>query len=221
MEYPAVMLTLYGHPSSPYSTGVRLFLEELNLNYTFVSISLESGENFHSAYTQLNPLKRVPCFTWGDFKLAESRAILRYLAARQEAYSWYPLNLEARALVDQWMDYVSIHIAIPLTALVWERHWRLKLGQRANPYAENLALSRLQRELPILEQHLESQLYLCGSELTLADLCLFPAASYHKKAHLSWDSFPAVQNWLARLEQRSAWQRCLAKKSDFLLRSKN
>ena len=69
------------------------------------------GEMMTEDYKEVNPAKQVPTLTEGDFKLAESHAILRYLHQINECPDhWYPANAKKRALVDQYLDWHHSHL---------------------------------------------------------------------------------------------------------------
>lgn len=58
-------------------------------------------------FAKINPNKKVPAILHGDLNLAESHAILRYLARTFNApEQWYPRNdLKKAAKIDEYLDY--------------------------------------------------------------------------------------------------------------------
>ena len=67
------------------------------------------GAGFSSTQTPeflaLNPNALVPVIKDGDFVLWESNTIIRYLVSRYDHAHLYPPEPQARARVDQWMDW--------------------------------------------------------------------------------------------------------------------
>ena len=62
----------------------------------------------------MTPRGKVPVIDDDGFVLFErNNAIIRYLAAKRE-WPLYPGGAKQRALVDQWADFVSDHIASAL-----------------------------------------------------------------------------------------------------------
>jgi len=59
-----------------------------------------------------NPNGKVPVMDDGGFVLWESNAICRYLAGRQKRRSLLPEDAEARALVEQWMDWQATDLNV-------------------------------------------------------------------------------------------------------------
>jgi maleylacetoacetate isomerase len=75
------MLKLYSFWRSSASYRVRIALNLKGLKYEYVPVSLvkDGGEQNAPAYRALNPQGRVPLLVDGDFRLAQSLAILDYL----------------------------------------------------------------------------------------------------------------------------------------------
>lgn len=59
------------------------------------------------AYLKINPRGQVPFIKHGEFGLAESNAILKYLCDANESIpdTFWPTNLQERARVDQFLEY--------------------------------------------------------------------------------------------------------------------
>ena len=53
----------------------------------------------------MNPTSRIPTIEDGGFTLWESHAIVRYLARKHGAGSWWPDDPRTLAVADQWMDW--------------------------------------------------------------------------------------------------------------------
>lgn len=56
-------------------------------------------------FLALNPNAMIPVIQDGDFTLWESNSIIRYLANRYGATAFYPDDAQARARIDQWIDW--------------------------------------------------------------------------------------------------------------------
>src|SRR6266436_5446897 len=73
-------LTLYDFPTSGNARKVRLLLAELGLEFEHVLVPRARPRP--DWYLEVNPFGGVPAIRDGDLVLAESQAILRYLAGR-------------------------------------------------------------------------------------------------------------------------------------------
>src|SRR5262249_39434058 len=99
-------LKLYMHPVSTVSRPVSLFVAEKNLPVEMQVVDLMKGEHMGPDYSSKNPSKQVPLLEEGDWRIPESSAILKYLAARFDCPE-YPKDLKQRAQVDAAMDWTN------------------------------------------------------------------------------------------------------------------
>jgi len=97
-----VALTLYDFPTSGNARKVRLLLAELSLEFEHVPVPRARPRP--DWYLELNPFGGVPAIRDGALVLAESQAILRYLATREGRDDLYPVDPATRARVDWALD---------------------------------------------------------------------------------------------------------------------
>src|SRR5437868_15521542 len=109
-------ITLYDAPISGNSYKVRLLLSQLDLPYKRVIIDLLKGEARSESFKKLNPFYRVPFLTDGDFGLAESGAILLYLARGSR---YLPDDPRAQALVTQWLFFEQNQLEASIAVSRW------------------------------------------------------------------------------------------------------
>lgn len=114
-------LVLFDNPVSSNALKVRFALEELGLRYERREVPLTRPRP--AEYLALNPLGGVPGLLDGDVFVAESHAILRYLAAREGRDDLLPADRRERARVDEFLD----RFATGLRAAFF-RHERAVLG---------------------------------------------------------------------------------------------
>ena len=75
------MIKLYSAWRSSAAYRVRIALALKGVPYEYVPVNLVKGENRGAAYLALNPQGRVPLLVDGEFRLAQSMAMLDYLEA--------------------------------------------------------------------------------------------------------------------------------------------
>ena len=199
------MIHFFHHPLSPYSRKVFFLLEESPIAYDLQVVSLERREQRSAAYLAVNPSGRVPAIRDGEFSLGESNAILRYLVRRFRLDQFYPVGLHEQAMVDMWWEFCSVHINRPLIDLAWNRLMATRFGGQPDLGAITKAEKNLTRDLPVLEQHLLGRNFMCGPEISLADINLMPFASYARNV-LPMRNFPAFDSWISRVGARSSWK---------------
>jgi glutathione S-transferase len=202
------MIKLYGHPGAPKAVKIEVLLEESGAPYVFRVIDLVRGENRQPAFLAINPAGRVPVIDDDGFILAESNAILRYLAARLEMESWYPNDLRSRALVDQWIDQVSFHVNNVVHPLYLNRYLYPLLGMPVDTAALAAAEKAVPGALAVVEARLEATgAFLCGPHPTIADLVLTEFLSEAESFGLDLKPYSNIVRWLGAMTSRPAWER--------------
>ena len=101
----AHVLKLYRHPLSVHCHRVETLLSMLELPYERVEVDLLKGEQRLPAFRDKNRLGQVPVLEDGDITLADTNAILVYLALRYDVTgTWLPREPLAAARVQRWLS---------------------------------------------------------------------------------------------------------------------
>jgi glutathione S-transferase len=209
------MLKIYGADLSPPSNKVRFVANELGLDYEYISMNLVSGENHSERHLKLHPGGKVPVIDDDGFVLFESNAIIRYLAAKCES-PLYPPGAKQRALVDQWADFVSHHIATAVSRVLVNRVFAPFLNQEVDERSLADGLSFLERFLPVVDAPLETRRYLAGGELTLADFNLLSALDPAEVAQVGLSGYMNITRWRQDLMGRDFYTKCHKSYGDVL-----
>jgi glutathione S-transferase len=173
-----VALTLYDFPTSGNARKVRLLLGELGLEFEHVPVPRARPRP--DWYLELNPFGGVPAIRDGELVLAESQAILRYLATREGRDDLYPGDLAARGRVDwaldAWTTAVFPRIMPLYRALVAETR-----DEQGTPHPENADPERVESELPgaregfeLFERFVADDGTVVGGGFTIADCACGP-----------------------------------------------
>ena len=99
------MLHILGKIPSINVRKVLWLCTELNLPFEQEDWGAGFRTTNDPAYLALNPNGLVPVIKDDDFVLWESNTIIRYLANRYGGDALYPAEPQARARVDQWIDW--------------------------------------------------------------------------------------------------------------------
>jgi glutathione S-transferase len=150
-------------------------------------------------YLALNPNGLIPVLIDGDFVLWESNSICRYLAGKAGATTLLPTEPQARARVEQWMDWQAGEL---------NNSWRVAFmallrGQPTPPEAVAASVANWNRHMTLLDAQLaRTGAYVTGDSFTLADVVLGVSAQRWKNAPITHVELPAVAAWLQRLSGR-------------------
>lgn len=187
-------LTLYDSAISGNSYKCRLLLAQLELPYKLVPVDLLKGEARSDGFKKLNPFARVPFLTDGDFALAESNAILLYLA---RGTRYLPDDPRAQALVMQWMFFEQNQ----LEASIAVSRWYMRFAAEHPNAKASLESQRTRgiKSLEALEQHLGANTFLVGNTYSVADIAVFGYAPLAPEAGFPLGPYPNVRAWIDRV----------------------
>lgn len=185
------MLKLYGGARSRASI-VNWYLEEIQASYEFITLDMQAGAHLKPDFLQINPMGKVPALVDGDFKLWESGAILLYVA---EKHGKMPDSLEKKAEVMQWVLFGNATLGPGI-------------------FVEASREKETPRLLTPLNQIFESQPYLMGEELNVADVAVGSILAYiPMMLKLDLSSYPAVLAYIKRISERPAFQKTIGGRS--------
>jgi len=203
-------LTLYMHPVSTVSRPVRLFIAEKQLPVEETLVDLMKGEHMGEAYAAINPSKQVPTLVEGDFRLTESSAILKYLAARFDCPE-YPKDLKERAQVDSVMDWFNTQFYRDfgyglLYPQIFPHHKRPTDDQQQGVVAWGKA--KTTGWLAILDQNiLGSNDYLANNRISIADYFGAGLMTAGELIACKFEGYPNVQRWIGRMKALPTWDK--------------
>lgn len=201
-------LTLYSNPASTACRPVMLFIAEKKLPVTEQFVDLMKGEQRGAAFMARNPSALVPVLEDGDFRMTESSAMLKYLAARFDAPE-YPKNLEQRAKVDETMDWFNTQFYRDFGyGLVYPQlfphHKRPTEEQQRGTVAWGQEKSK--RWLDVLDKSLLGKSdYVANNRISIADyfgVCLVTAGEL---IHCGFAEYPNVRAWVQRMKKLGSW----------------
>jgi GST-like protein len=192
------MIKLYAW-HTPNGRKVSVMLEECALPYEVVKVNLGKGEQFTPQFTALNPNQKIPAIVDGELRLAESGAILIYLAEKCGG-RFFPAA--QRYAVLQWLMFQMAHVG-PM--LGQAHHFRLQAKDKL-PYAIERYEKEAARIYGVLERELAQREYLAG-EYSIADIATYPWIMRYFNFGVQLDDYPALKRWADRIGARPAVQR--------------
>ena len=200
-------MKLYINVLSPNVRRVRLTARVLGLQLEEEKLDFAKGQHKSPEYLALNPNGSVPLLVDGDFALAESRAIMQYLASKKPESGLLPRDEQARADVTRWQFWDASHFSPQAGTLAFQRVMKQMFGMGdPEPAKVEEALTNFRRFAGVLNLRLEGKQYVVGHALTLADLTLASSLMYAEQADVPLAEFPHVQAWFSGIKQLDAWR---------------
>lgn len=205
-------MKLHGHPQSSSCRKVLMAFAEKGHDVELVVVDLFARANRTPSHLELHPFGLVPVLEDGDFRLFESRAILRYLDGRLGPPSLVPNDARERARMDESMSVDQSYVAPNLRMLAIERLLRKRDGLPARADYVETAEQGLRDAFAAIDATLAKRTWLAGDTFTLADISLVPYVanlSLVGAAHVI-ERTPHVRAWWERASARPSWKKAVA-----------
>lgn len=211
------MITVH-HLNNSRSQRVLWLLEELEVPYQIKRYQREASMLAPAKLKKVHPLGKSPVITDGNRVVAESGAILEYLAAHYDAENQLKLFDEEEVIQSRyWLHYAEGSL-MPLLVmkLIFSRMrqapvpWLLRpIGSAFGKGVQKGYLNpQIATHRQFIEQHLTRHKWFAGSRFSIADMQMsFPLQALTARGGAA-DS-PAIQAWLQKVQARAAWQRAL------------
>uniref|UniRef100_A0A3Q4H196 Glutathione S-transferase theta 1b n=1 Tax=Neolamprologus brichardi TaxID=32507 RepID=A0A3Q4H196_NEOBR len=115
-------LELYLDLFSQPCRSVYIFAKKNNISFDFKKLSLLDGQQYGEDFGKISLIRKVPALRDGDFCLAESVAIMLYLAEKFKTPDfWYPADLRQRARVNEYLSWQHTAIRMHGSKIFWLR----------------------------------------------------------------------------------------------------
>ena len=193
MPRPTAPIRVYHHPLSGPAHRVRLFLSLLALPFEAIEIDITKGEQKRPEFLSLNAFGEVPVIQDGGVTIADSNAILTYLAIRyDESGRWLPRDAVGAAQVQRWLSVA----AGPLVNGPGDARVNVLFGRPQNTRCGEIATALFKR----MDEHLAAESYLAGAHATIADVALYTYTAHAPEGGVSLQPYAQLRAWLRRIE---------------------
>jgi glutathione S-transferase len=178
---------------SGHSHRVELLLSLLHLPFEIVDVP--SGGHKTPEFLAWNRFGQVPVVEVDGLVLADSNAILVYLASVHDPdRTWYPADPATAAGIQRWLSVA----AGPLLQ-------GPALARLVGLFDAQHDLARSQSIAAMLFAAMEGHLaasggYFVGARPTIADLALYTYTAHAEEGHIPLGPWSEIRAWLARIE---------------------
>lgn len=193
-KLPAQPIRLHRFYLSGHCHRVELFLSLLKLPYELVDVAVAAGAHKQPDFLAMNPFGQLPVIQDGEVAVADSNAILIYLAGRYDDGTWLPRDPARAAAAQRWLSVAAGELAHgPAKA-------RLATVFKAPVHADEV-IAQAHRLFAVMEGVLKNSPYLTGQTPTLADIANYTYTAHAPEGNVSLESYPNLRRWLQRIEQ--------------------
>jgi len=221
------MITLH-HLNNSRSQRILWLLEELGMPYEIKRYQRDPKTMLAPPeLRRVHPLGKSPVITDGELTMAESGAIIEYLADRYgEGKLLPPAGTSQRLRCSYWLHYAEGSAMPPLLLkLVLNRVRTAPAPFFVKPIARGIADKvdrtftdpQLKLHLDYLDAELGEREWFVGDSLSAADIQLsFPLEAFAARGGLG-SSYPRLGAFLQRIHARPAYRRALERGGEYRL----
>jgi len=194
-------LTIYGHYVSQPSRAVLWILKLQNIDFKYVELNPSTGETRTPEFLKKFPSHTIPAMECDGICIAESGAILLFLA---EKFGWddlYPKDAKIRAEINQYLFYHTVN-----TRQCTLVHFRPQLvfaltGKKLEPSKNELGMFK--ETLRTLENLLSRGDYIVSDRLTFADISCYCEIDQLLLGDSLFDfsAYPNILKWAEKMKK--------------------
>jgi glutathione S-transferase len=186
-------MKLYHYPLSGHAHRAVLFASLLGIPCDLIEVDLASGAHKQPDFLALNPFGQVPVLDDDGVVIADSIAILVYLAKKAGRTDWLPDDARHAAAVQRWLSVAAGEVAYGPAAA------RLITVFGARFHADEV-IARAHAILSKIEQHLTGREWLVGNGPTIADVAIYSYVAQAPEGNVDLSGYPSVNAMLRRVE---------------------
>lgn len=205
------------HLQNSRSQRIIWFLEELGLNYELIiKYHSDVDENKNSPH-QLSKFPTIEIIEQGEISiLAETSALLDYLSHLHPQLGQNNLLNQQLQNFYYWKNYCEATFIPDLVLkqifhqIVQRTPFPIRFIPKLLKYGFNQGYlnQSLQRQMNMIDKHLEHHLWFAGDQFTIADILMwFPLLACSQND----SQFKHIQRYLAQIENRPAFKNALIK----------
>lgn len=210
---PAPILLHYW--PTPNGHKISIALEELGLPYEVKLVNIGAGDQFAPDFLKIAPNNRIPAIVdpegpgGAPVSVFESGAILQYLARKTGRL--YGSSERERIAVEEWLMWQMGGVG----PMAGQANHFLRYAPEMDPpqilpYAQDRYRREVARLYGVLDRRLETNRYVAGEALSIADIAIWPWARAWERQQQTLDDKPHFARWLDELAARPAFQRGVA-----------
>lgn len=191
--------------ATPNGWKVSIMLEELIAHgvelpeVTVQYVDLMSGQQFEAAFTALNPNQKIPVLVDGDLCIMESCAILQYLG---EMFPSPLLPDDRRWDILPWVYWQAANVGPAFGNRQSYVRYITDIDEAAKAHPLARFLQEARRLSAVLERKLQGQSFVCGDQITIADIAIYPWMRGWKWSKVDMTDRPNILAWMEAMRAR-------------------
>nr|WP_300313245.1 glutathione S-transferase [Halomonas sp.] len=187
-------MKLYYYPLSGHAHRAALFLSITGIDHELIEVDLPAGAHKQPDFLALNAFGEVPVLDDNGTIIADSLAILVYIARKIGPSHWLPTDPAEEAQVQRWLSVAAGKIAYGVCAA------RL-ITVFGAPFNADEVIERAHATLAVMERTLADHQWIAGTqEPSIADIALYSYVERAPEGNVDLSGYPRIQAWLRQIE---------------------
>ena len=210
-------IEVYWGSGSPFAWTVLLALEVKGVPYESRLLSFAAGDTKKPEFLAINPRGKVPAIRDGEYKLAESLAILAYIDAKHPEPPLFGRTPEETGRIWQCVSEGASYLQAAAEKVM---HPLFRGGIAGREDEVRAGAGEIEAEVARLSAGLADRPFLAADTLSAADLVVYPklalffrvaARGELKALDLGFDGWrqrwPLIASWFDRIEAYPGYDR--------------
>ncbi len=208
-------MILHGNSLSPFVRKVMVYASEKG-------IALDNKPAFgrkDPEFLALSPFGKIPAFEDGDYRLADSTAIVHYLEAKYPEPALIPVEARAKGRAMWFDEFADTIMVAQLGPVFFNRVVAPMMGMPSDlALADKLVADHWPRIADYLEGVIPDSGFLVGDRLTIADIAVASPFVNFDYAGIAVDAstHPKLANWVATMLARPSFAPIIAAERAFV-----
>lgn len=202
-------MKLYDGGRAPNPRRVRIFFAEKGVPLPeLIPVDMARKEHRTPEFTRINPAQRLPVLLLDDgTALAETMAICRYIESLHPVPALFGSTPKDAALIEMWNRRIELGLFSSVAAVF--RHSHPSMAELEDQVPEWAEANRemIDDHLMLLDLQLSANRFVCGEELTVADITAGIAVDFMKPSRVTLpEECVHVRRWHGELSARPSWK---------------
>ncbi len=189
-------MKLYFSPGA-CALATQIVLRETGAKFDMVKVDLKTKQSVEGDFLKVNPKGYVPALRLDDGSvLTEGAVILQYLADHAPAKMLLPkFGSMERYHAMEWLNFVSTELHKGLGAF---------FNQQLNEEARKTMTGKLNARLQFLDEHLQKNEYVLGSQFSVVDAYIFNIMRWTGPLKVDVTAYKAILGFMEKVGARAS-----------------
>ena len=190
-------IVLIANYADQQSRALMIFCKFNSIPYKIVSIKNVTEVNLTEEFTEMNSLEQIPAIKADINVLFGVHTIMKYLhSTRNWADHWYPVDAMKRAKVDMYLEFYHRFLKQNSADVLLKLFHGPFAGKIFNQHEIRESKRALFKSLDMMDSlFLASSPYLCGEEITIADISSYWEILQLDIAGVDISKFENIEKW--------------------------